>query len=88
VTGLWTNDRDTLAGAIRERLYASPGSIADYAIQTGAVRVLDPDDPALVEQVAREMWAAHSGGLVWDTRAPKEPWMCMARAAIVALRQP
>jgi hypothetical protein len=87
MSGLWTNDRDTLAKAVSTAL-RDRVTIADYLIDSGVVRVLDPDNTELVEHVAREMWAAHSGGLVWDARAPKEPWVCMARAAIVALRQP
>jgi hypothetical protein len=95
MTGLWTNDHDTLAETLRrgnvpndwrtwDQLQPEEREpyllMVEYAIDTGVVRVLDPDDTKLVQQMAatiRSHW--DSGGTRWDG---------MARAVIVALRQP
>jgi hypothetical protein len=86
MSGLWTNDRDTLAEALfhayapgRKTWRDASGmrrrgwlSQADRLLATGVVRVLDPDDTELVER------AAHKLG-----------WSAMTvRAVVEALRQP
>jgi hypothetical protein len=76
MSGLWTNDRDTLAdGLIKELDWVHAPDLKWAAVRliaTRAVKVLDPDDTELVERVA---------GRLGMTPA-------MVRAVIEALRQP
>lgn len=73
MTGLWTNNRDTLVAAIRPwcRTAAAAQSAARTLIDSGVVRVLDPDNTELVAKL---------------TAAIGSP--SLARAVIEALRQP
>ena len=77
MTGLWTNDRDTLAEGIDRYARsvapseASATGVARDLIDTGAVKVLDPDNTELVAKL---------------TAAIGSP--SLARAVIEALRQP
>jgi hypothetical protein len=97
MTGLWTNDRAALAEAIFREYTGGKESWAkknqrgrgrwlvqvDRLIDSGAVRVLDPDDTDLIEQVARAI--ARSVG------SPTDPWSIYHSCActvIEALRQP
>jgi hypothetical protein len=81
MTGLWTNDRDSLgrwlAGFFGVDV-ADGEDAADDLINDGVVRVLNPDDTELVERVAKAMWSFETNEFHRD----------MARAVIVALRQP
>jgi hypothetical protein len=104
VTGLWTNDRDTLAEALlpwrANQEYPADKFDRDWAdefatvlIDDGVVRVLDPDDTELVEQGAQTLWSKglpHDAGLVWDLlpETAREHYRVGARAVIEALRQP
>jgi hypothetical protein len=56
MTGLWTNDPDILVAFLQGLLQNDADGLyaADQAIALGAVRVLDPDNTELVDQVARE----------------------------------
>jgi hypothetical protein len=110
MTGLWTNDRNTLAEALLGRRCedhglpkeappgywrcTSPGCLragdcsatAAYLIDSGAVRVLDHEDTGLRKQVAEAVWHA-----VPAADRTVDFWKRLddiARAAIVALRQP
>jgi hypothetical protein len=86
MTGLWTNDRDRLLEACRATSGDGPRATSAYLIEQGVVRVLDPDDTELVEQVAQAIYTAH----VQQLHKPgSEAWLYpIARAVIVALRQP
>jgi hypothetical protein len=96
VSGLWTNDRDTLADILIAELdwVHAPDLkwTAGRLIGTGAVRVLDPDDTELVERVARGLFLeAHPGSEAgWDAPGVmgKAAWYTRARAVIKVLRQP
>jgi hypothetical protein len=98
MTGLWTNDRDTLASGINNPRWTWLGrraaeDIADRLIDTGVVRMLDPGDTELVERVARALAPASYGRgpelQVLDRfQLTDEGWRAKARAAIEALRQP
>jgi hypothetical protein len=94
MSGLWTNDRDTLADALVGYLagiralaegtkndepaarFWAPRVAADL-IDKGTVRVLDPDNTELVEQVAGTLYGGD-----WE-RARRN-----ARAVLMTLRQP
>jgi hypothetical protein len=88
MTGFWANDRDTLADGLSGHIEGDVmcSIAADELIATGVVRVLDPDDTELVEQVAQAIYTAH----VQQLHKPgSEAWLYpIARAVIVALRQP
>jgi hypothetical protein len=86
MTGLWTNNRDTLAEALRNTPLQMPQNLAQHLIESGVVRVLDPDNTELVEQVAQAIYTAH----VQQLHKPgSEAWLYpIARAVIVALRRP
>jgi hypothetical protein len=95
VTGLWTNDRDTLAGALRSGLmphYLNPvqrAAVIEALLGSGAVRVLDPDNTELVEQGARAIYSSTWRMADWDLapRQVRDLYRAYARAHIVALRQ-
>jgi hypothetical protein len=82
VTGLWTNDRDTLAEALRSGLmphYLNPvqrAAVIEALLGSGAVRVLDPDNTELVERLRSVIT---SNDLDTESRI---------RAVIETLRQP
>jgi hypothetical protein len=86
MSGLWTNDRDTLNEALRggyTPYYLNPAqraAVIEALIDTGAVKVLDPDDTELVERVATVV--------VEELQLVDANPERMARAVIVALRQP
>jgi hypothetical protein len=86
MTGLWTNDRDTLVNGVATAPRYDPDLTADHLIDSGVVRVLDPDNTELVEQVAQAIYTAH----VQQLHNPgSEAWLYpIARAVIVALRRP
>jgi hypothetical protein len=78
MTGLWTNDRDTLADLVEVcGDFTNPWDVADSLIDKGVVRMLDPDDTELVDQVRDRMWDEGIG----ITRLT-------VRKVIEALRQP
>jgi hypothetical protein len=60
MTGLWTNDRNALAGAIWGHVGNDATALAQHLIDVGAVRALDPDDTELVEQVAKGIYQHRS----------------------------
>jgi hypothetical protein len=92
MTRLWTNDRDTLAEGLMPYTvageYWAPRT-ADALIDSGVVRVLDPDDTELVEQTAKTIYEWHHGA-EWEY-APKlvrAQRSSAVRDVFVALGQP
>jgi hypothetical protein len=55
MTGLWTNDRVTLAKALWGLPHQTPEGLAKALIERGYVRVLDPDDPVQRGRVAKRL---------------------------------
>jgi hypothetical protein len=100
MTGLWTNDRDTLADACGVctctpgpgydgpeedcPLHGKPEFRARYLIETGAVRTLDPDDTELVGQLADAIQAE----LQRPHSTVAAGYRAAARRCVVKLRQP
>jgi hypothetical protein len=91
VTGLWTNDRDTLAEGLY--IHSSDYMLTDAAdelagalFENRVVRVLDPEDTELRQQIRRSIWAAlpASGRTVLNWANLDD----IARAIIEELRQP
>jgi hypothetical protein len=86
MTGLWTTDRDTLAKALWGLPHQTPDGLAKALIDTGAVRVLDPDDTDMVGKGGMAVYEAHlhrphiPGSVLWCN--------ALARAVIEALREP
>jgi hypothetical protein len=78
MTGQWTNDRAGLVLALDKMLPAGVNrfAVADHLLRT-VVRVLDPDDPELVELVAAAIFKPADG-----------TYEQVARRVIEALRQP
>jgi hypothetical protein len=89
MSGLWTNDRDTLALFLSVHTLMDFGAakrLLEQATADGVVRVLDPDDTELVNRIARVIcYGTEPPGIA--ATAP-EPWRRTARAVIEALRQP
>jgi hypothetical protein len=99
VSGLWTNDRDTLAeGLMRaDGVDVEPGdvlddcrAVADALVDDGVVQVLDPDDTELVEEAAERLHRAVYGGIPWGMASYfiKDRRRQTVRTVIVTLRQP
>jgi hypothetical protein len=92
MTGLWTTDRDTLNQGVSAWLAFGHDAEAagDYLVNTGWVRVLDPDDTELVERVAATLRQAAGGWAASASSSPNWPTSdCeIARAVIEVLRQP
>jgi hypothetical protein len=83
MTGLWTNDHDTLAKALWGLPHQTPDGLAKALIDRGYVRVLDPDETELVEQVAKGIYQHRSHEVDdWTYFIPH------AIGALEALRQP
>jgi hypothetical protein len=99
MTGLWTNDR-----AFTDRVHRAISVLATgtedshdqsvlavvYGI-TSAVRVLDPDDTGLREQIARALFDEEMrGAITWKKahESMRRDYRRLGRAVIVALRQP
>jgi hypothetical protein len=85
MTGLWTTDRDTLNQGVSAWLAFGHDAEAagDYLVNAGWVRVLDPDDTELVEQVAKGIYQHRSHEVDdWTYFIPH------AIGALEALRQP
>jgi hypothetical protein len=79
MTGLWTNDREAVYRALRPY----DRTVADALIDTGVVRVLDPDDTELVQRVAKGIYQHRSHEVDdWTYFIPH------AIGAIEALREP
>jgi hypothetical protein len=85
VTGLWTNDRDTLAAGIWGHDGLDATALAQQLIDRGVVRVLDPADTELRHRVAH---ALADEQLMRLTGAERSAYLREARAVIEALRQP
>jgi hypothetical protein len=89
MTGLWTNDHDTLAKALGRVLIDSweeQQGHAQYLIDSGAVRVLDPDDTELRGRLAKRLREIVTH---YDADSPKgDPDDWAAGQLIEALRQP
>jgi hypothetical protein len=85
MTGLWTNDRDTLATTIWGRPTGDARALADWIIKTGVVRVLDPDDTELRHKVAHILAGVP---LMRLSQAKRDAYLRKATAVIEALRQP
>jgi hypothetical protein len=98
MTGLWTNNRDTLAdGLIKELDWVHAPDLkwaAGRLIATGVVQVLDPDDTELVERGALPLarWRySHPNASIEQAKEDAIPWRVAcaeSRAVIEALRQP
>jgi regulator of extracellular matrix RemA (YlzA/DUF370 family) len=80
MSGLWTNDRATLAAGIWGHVGLDATVLAQHLIDKGTVRVLDPDDTDLVGRIIDEI----ADELHLVDPSPER----LARAVIVALRQP
>jgi hypothetical protein len=78
MTGLWTNDHDTLADGLMELDWVQWA--ASRLISTGVVRVLDPDNTELRYLIAKAIWG--------PTGEPAPICFKQADDVIVALRQP
>jgi hypothetical protein len=77
VTGLWTNDRDTLDKGVAAWLaWGGHQAAGDFLLNEGVVRVLDPNDTELVERLRSVIT---SNDLDTESRI---------RAVIETLRQP
>ncbi len=95
MTGLWINDREFLRLAVNAARRGRV-TIADYLLDTRAVRVLDPDDTGLVDRAAAALVACVDD----ETPHGDPPWKgargyvlrddprAAARAVIEAMRQP
>jgi hypothetical protein len=96
MTGLWTNDRDTLVTWLADS-YAGPEPYEGYnaarvddLLARGDVRVLDPGDTELVERGAEALWneaqylprATPWCDLAGDTQ---DEWRSRIRSVIEAL---
>jgi hypothetical protein len=84
MSGLWTNDRDTLAEALRDTTLQVPRNLAQHLIDTGAVRVLDPDD---MRTKIRDAISNEFSRWFWDTTI-RDDIDRATDAVIEALRQP
>jgi hypothetical protein len=88
MTGLWTNDRDRLDEGVCWWLSAgdSGGRAGDYLIDSGVVRVLDPNNTELRAKI-RDAIADEFCRWLWDT-AILEDVDRATDAVFEALRQP
>jgi hypothetical protein len=92
MSGLWTNGLDALTAA----LHRGPSHgynptcerVASHLIDSGVVRVLDPDDTELVERVAAALWVSIYREPWAQAGAVGDRYRVHARAVVKALRQP
>jgi hypothetical protein len=95
MTGLWTNDRDTLADALiincppLGSIWRGGDEVADRLIDTGAVRTLDLDETE-IEHAAERLHKAVYGGVPWPMASYyiKARRRNTVRAVIESLRRP
>jgi predicted unusual protein kinase regulating ubiquinone biosynthesis (AarF/ABC1/UbiB family) len=84
MTGLWTNDRVTLAKALWGLPHQTPEGLAKALIERGYVRVLDTED---VRAKIRDAISDEFSRWFWDTTI-RDDINRATDAVIVALRQP
>jgi hypothetical protein len=97
MTGLWTNDRATLAEGIDVHQLQcgvadakAARATAQFLLDWRTVRVLDPDDTELRERLTRRLFDAELRPLITWKQAPepmRERYRRLARVVIDALRQ-